>query len=280
MIASTVRSAALPGGPQGPQRRRPVRARVVGRGAGARSPSACAPRRPRLVASRSCPTRTADRTACSRRTTWTRRLWRRLGTSRLARTLCAAPTGAANMALYGKMPSVTYQDYPAARARSCSGASIRRRPASISSRTSARRRSAARRLIVIDPRTTPLARAADMHLAGAAGHRRRRRARDSSIPVRRTGWPTRHFWRHTPGRRSAARASRAVDLREGGRRSPASTPALLERAAELYAEQLAGAHPLRLGTRAEPERRQCRAWRCWRCPRSAASSAFAAAATR
>jgi anaerobic selenocysteine-containing dehydrogenase len=41
-------------------------------------------------------------------------LWRRFGTSRLARTVCAAPTGAANMALYGKMPSVTYQDYPEA----------------------------------------------------------------------------------------------------------------------------------------------------------------------
>ena len=40
------------------------------------------------------------------------RLWRRLGTSRLARTVCAAPTGVANMTLYGKMPSVTYQDYP------------------------------------------------------------------------------------------------------------------------------------------------------------------------
>ena len=42
-------------------------------------------------------------------------LWRRFGTSRLARTVCAAPTGAANMALYGKMPSVTYEDYPDAR---------------------------------------------------------------------------------------------------------------------------------------------------------------------
>ena len=41
-------------------------------------------------------------------------LWRRFGTSRLARTVCAAPTGAANQALYGKMPSVTYQDYPEA----------------------------------------------------------------------------------------------------------------------------------------------------------------------
>src|SRR3954466_10676889 len=41
-------------------------------------------------------------------------VWRRFGTSRLARTVCAAPTGAANMALYGKMASVTYQDYPEA----------------------------------------------------------------------------------------------------------------------------------------------------------------------
>ena len=38
--------------------------------------------------------------------------FRRLGASRLLRTLCAAPTGAANQALYGKMPSVAYQDYP------------------------------------------------------------------------------------------------------------------------------------------------------------------------
>ena len=42
-------------------------------------------------------------------------LFRALGTSRLARTVCAAPTGAANMALYGKMAGVTYQDYPHAR---------------------------------------------------------------------------------------------------------------------------------------------------------------------
>ena len=41
-------------------------------------------------------------------------LWRRFGTSRLARTVCAAPTGAANMGLYGKMPAVTYEDYPEA----------------------------------------------------------------------------------------------------------------------------------------------------------------------
>jgi anaerobic selenocysteine-containing dehydrogenase len=42
-------------------------------------------------------------------------LFRRLGASRLARTVCAAATGAANQALYGKMPSVVYQDFPEAR---------------------------------------------------------------------------------------------------------------------------------------------------------------------
>ncbi|MBA3887187.1 MAG: molybdopterin-dependent oxidoreductase, partial [Acidobacteria bacterium] len=42
-------------------------------------------------------------------------LFRAFGTSRLARTVCAAPTGAANQALYGKMPGVTYADYADAR---------------------------------------------------------------------------------------------------------------------------------------------------------------------
>src|SRR6476661_6623154 len=36
---------------------------------------------------------------------------RRFGEPRLATTICAAPTGAANQALYGKMPGVVYQDY-------------------------------------------------------------------------------------------------------------------------------------------------------------------------
>ena len=42
-------------------------------------------------------------------------LFRSFGTSRLARTVCAAPTGAANLGLYGKMPGVTYADYVHAR---------------------------------------------------------------------------------------------------------------------------------------------------------------------
>ena len=91
-------------------------------------------------------------------------LWRRFGTSRLARTLCAAPTGAANMALYGKMASVVYQDYPEARLiilwgvnPSASGIHL------IPYVREAQKRGAT--LVVIDPRTTPLARSADVHLA-------------------------------------------------------------------------------------------------------------------
>ena len=91
-------------------------------------------------------------------------LFRRLGTSRLARTVCAAPTGAANGALYGKMPSVTYPDYPEARLiivwgvnPSASGIHM------VPYFREAQRRGA--RLVVIDPRTTPLAKHADLHLA-------------------------------------------------------------------------------------------------------------------
>jgi anaerobic selenocysteine-containing dehydrogenase len=91
-------------------------------------------------------------------------LFRRLGTSRLARTVCAAPTGAANGALYGKMPSVTYPDYPEARLiivwgvnPSASGIHM------VPYLREAQRRGA--KLVVIDPRTTPLAKHADLHLA-------------------------------------------------------------------------------------------------------------------
>src|SRR3954466_5439477 len=95
-------------------------------------------------------------------------LWRRFGTSRLARTVCAAPTGAANMALYGKMASVTYQDYPEARLiilwgvnPSASGIHL------IPYVRAAQKRGA--KLVVIDPRTTALARAADLHVAVKPG---------------------------------------------------------------------------------------------------------------
>ncbi len=95
-------------------------------------------------------------------------LFRRLGASRLARTTCAAPTGAACQALYGKMPSVTYEDYADARLIILWGVNP-----SVSGlhmvpfiRESQERGG---RLVVIDPRTTPLAKQADLHLAVRPG---------------------------------------------------------------------------------------------------------------
>jgi anaerobic selenocysteine-containing dehydrogenase len=95
-------------------------------------------------------------------------LFRGFGTSRLARTVCAAPTGAANEALYGKMPGVTYEDYVHARLivlwgvnPSASGIHL------VPFLKEARNRGA--QLVVIDPRRTSLARQADLHLAPRPG---------------------------------------------------------------------------------------------------------------
>jgi anaerobic selenocysteine-containing dehydrogenase len=95
-------------------------------------------------------------------------LFRRLGASRLARTVCAAPTGAANEALYGKMPSVTYEDYPEARLIIIWGAN----PSASGIHLVPYIRDAQHNgatLVVIDPRTTPLAKQADLHLAVKPG---------------------------------------------------------------------------------------------------------------
>jgi anaerobic selenocysteine-containing dehydrogenase len=95
-------------------------------------------------------------------------LWRAFGTSRLARTVCAAPTGAANMALYGKMPGVTYQDYPHARLIILWGVN----PAASGIHLVPYLREAQKagaRLVVVDPRATSLARQADIHLAVRPG---------------------------------------------------------------------------------------------------------------
>lgn len=95
-------------------------------------------------------------------------LFRAFGTSRLARTVCAAPTGAANQALYGKMAGVTYADYVHARlivlwGVNPSASGIHLIPYLKQART------AGATLVVIDPRTTSLARQADLHLAPRPG---------------------------------------------------------------------------------------------------------------
>jgi anaerobic selenocysteine-containing dehydrogenase len=95
-------------------------------------------------------------------------LFRRFGTSRLLRTVCAAPTGAANLGLYGKMASVSYEDYPDAKMiivwgvnPSVSGIHL------MPYLKSARDKGAF--IVAIDPRATPIARQADLHLAVRPG---------------------------------------------------------------------------------------------------------------
>jgi anaerobic selenocysteine-containing dehydrogenase len=91
------------------------------------------------------------------------RLFHRLGASRLARTVCAAPSGRAYEGLYGRMPGVALEDYASARLIVVWGANP-----SVSGihlvPIIKRAREAGARLVVVDPRRTPLAKRADLHL--------------------------------------------------------------------------------------------------------------------
>ena len=91
------------------------------------------------------------------------RLFRRLGASNLERTLCAAATTAASRGLYGVMPGVALEDYVHARlivlwGVNPSATSIHLVP------VIEQARAAGAKLVVVDPRKTPLARRADLHL--------------------------------------------------------------------------------------------------------------------
>ncbi len=91
------------------------------------------------------------------------RLWRKFGASRLARTLCAAPTGAAAVAMYGRMAGVAYEDYGDARLIVIWGCNPSASGIHLVSHIK-RAQKAGAKLVVIDPRRTPLARIADLHL--------------------------------------------------------------------------------------------------------------------
>ncbi|HYG61478.1 MAG TPA: molybdopterin-dependent oxidoreductase, partial [Thermoanaerobaculia bacterium] len=96
------------------------------------------------------------------------RLFYRFGASRLARTVCAAPTNRAAAGLYGKMTGVVPQDFVHSRlivlwGVNPSATGIHHVPIL----QEAQRRGA--RLVVIDPRRTPLAKKADLHLAPFPG---------------------------------------------------------------------------------------------------------------
>ncbi|HUE16437.1 MAG TPA: molybdopterin-dependent oxidoreductase [Planctomycetaceae bacterium] len=92
------------------------------------------------------------------------RFFHRLGASRLDRTLCAMPAATASMGLYGKMPGVAYEDYPAARLIVLWGVN----PAVTGIHLAPFIRQAqanGAKLVVIDPRRTQFARQAELHLA-------------------------------------------------------------------------------------------------------------------
>ncbi len=96
------------------------------------------------------------------------RLFQRLGASRLARTVCAAPSGRAATGLYGRMPGVALQDYRQSKLvvlwgvnPSVSGIHL------VPYLLEAQSRGAL--LTVIDPRRTRLAERADLHIAPHPG---------------------------------------------------------------------------------------------------------------
>lgn len=91
------------------------------------------------------------------------RLWRRLGASRLLRTICAAPTGAAAKALYGKMPGVSLEDYVYAKLIILWGANPPVSGIHLVPKIYAAQQNGGK-LIVVDPRRTQLAKRADLHL--------------------------------------------------------------------------------------------------------------------
>lgn len=90
-------------------------------------------------------------------------LFRALGASRLARTVCAAPTGLAAQAMYGKMPGVAYEDYAYARLIVVWGANPSASGIHLVPFLKQAREAGAT-LVVVDPRATPLARQANLHL--------------------------------------------------------------------------------------------------------------------
>jgi anaerobic selenocysteine-containing dehydrogenase len=95
-------------------------------------------------------------------------LFRRLGASRLARTICAAPSGRAATGLYGKMEGVALPDYHLARLIVVWGCNPSATGIHLVPEIRAAREAGAR-LVVVDPRRIPLAAQADLHLAPRPG---------------------------------------------------------------------------------------------------------------
>ena len=161
-------------------------------------------------------------------------LFRRLGASRLARTVCAAPTGAANMAMYGKMPSVTYEDYPGGAPDRRVGrqpVGVRHSPRPVHPRGAAPRRDAGRRRSADDA-----ARQAGRHPPGGAARAPTCRWRwRSTATSSRKGAPTTAFLARTRAARSGCASARGRGRSSARPPKPASPADALRTVAELYA---------------------------------------------
>jgi hypothetical protein len=201
--------------------------------------------------------------------------FRRLGASRLLRTVCAAPTSAANQALYGKMPSVVYRDYPETKLLILWGVNPGVSGIHAIPYIRAAQKNGAK-LVVIDPRTTPQARVADLHLAIKPGT-------DVVVALpctatsSKTATPTRRSWTRTRPARSCCGQRLQSGPSSARPKSPASqsrtscswrtgTPDPVQR---WYGAAGASSATGMAATRRSP---------CWRYRRLAVNSASAAAA--
>lgn len=87
----------------------------------------------------------------------------KLGASRLERTLCAAPTTAAALGMYGKMPGVAFEDYPKAKLIIIWGANPKASNIHLVPFLKQAKRNGAR-IVVVDPRLNFSMREIDLHL--------------------------------------------------------------------------------------------------------------------
>ncbi|MSR74323.1 MAG: hypothetical protein EXS14_02470 [Planctomycetes bacterium] len=99
---------------------------------------------------------------------WDLRFFHRLGASRILRTFCAAPSGRAATGLYGRMAGVALEDYVHARCIVLWGVNPNASGIHLVPILKAARERGAK-LIVVDPRRTPQAALADLHLQPRPG---------------------------------------------------------------------------------------------------------------
>ena len=183
------------------------------------------------------------------------RLFRRLGASRLLRTVCAAPTGAAADRALRQDARRRATGLRARAADRALGRATRRRPGIHLVRLIQGRSSGAPGWwsSIRAARRSPQA---DLHLALRPGTDLPRRAGAASAGCSRTGAPISDFLAaHATGADALRRRAPQPGRSRAPRPRPGVAAADLERFARLYADACPGGDPLRLGARAQPQRR-------------------------